>query len=51
MRTIKAIEEKYLDRAADFVRKVFTESEDAESGGLDGITGQVRYDLDYETLR
>ena len=20
-------------------------------GGLDGITGQVRYDLDYETLR
>ena len=34
MRTIKAIEEKYLDRAAEFVGKVFTQSEDAESGDL-----------------
>ena len=34
MRTIKAIEEKYLDRAAEFVGKVFTQSEGAESGDL-----------------
>lgn len=51
MRTIKAIEETYLAPAAEFVGKVFAQSEGAESGGLDGITGQVRYDLDYETLR
>ena len=34
MRTIKAIEEKYLAPAAEFVGKVFTESEGAESGDL-----------------
>ena len=34
MRTIKAIEEKYLTPAAEFVGKVFTESEGAESGDL-----------------
>ena len=34
MRTIKAIEGKYLAPAAEFVGKVFTESEGAESGDL-----------------
>ena len=34
MRIIKSMEEKYLLRAAELVQKVFTESEDAESGAL-----------------
>lgn len=34
MRTIKSIEEKYLLPAAELVQKVFTESEDAQSGAL-----------------
>ena len=34
MRTIKSIEEKYLLPAAELVERVFTESEDAQSGAL-----------------
>ena len=34
MRILKSMEETYLARAAEFARKVFTESEDAESGDL-----------------
>ena len=34
MRIIKSMEEKYLMPAAELVQKVFTESEDAESGAL-----------------
>ena len=34
MRILKSMEEMYLVRAAEFVGKVFTESEDAESGDL-----------------
>ena len=34
MRIVKSMEEKYLLRAAELVQKVFTESEDAESGAL-----------------
>ena len=34
MRTIKSSEEKYLLPAAELVQKVFTESEDAQSGAL-----------------
>ena len=34
MRIIKSMEEKYLTQATEFVGRVFTESEDAESGDL-----------------
>ena len=34
MRIIKSMEEKYLTQASEFVGRVFTESEDAESGDL-----------------
>lgn len=34
MRTIKSMEEKYLLPAAELVQRVFTESEDAQSGAL-----------------
>ena len=37
-RTIKTAQEGFLEESLDFVEKVFTESEDAESGKL------VRYE-------
>lgn len=49
-RIIRTVKTDEFEKSALFVKKVFTESEDEESGTLEHIKGGVEYSF-YESLR
>ena len=49
-RIIRTVNVDEFEKSALFVKKVFTESEDVESGTLEHIKGGVEYSF-YEALR